>query len=253
MNRPWPKPDRPFLMHQTWKNLLFAHWPVDPAQIKLPPGLSLDLWEGQAWIGVVPFQMEGVKLRSGIGIPTATAFPELNLRTYATYNGRPGVWFFSLDAGSALAVWGARRFFHLPYYKARFKVQTERDGVRYQMSRPGGNFRGRREFSTAGSCPPEGGAVFQGKYRPTGPAFQAQPGTLAHFLTARYCLYAADKAGGLYRGEIDHEPWTLNAATLDLQTNTVAQAAGITLTDRQPHLLFAKELKVQVWDLERLA
>jgi uncharacterized protein YqjF (DUF2071 family) len=221
-------------MHQTWRNLLFAHWPVDPAAIRLPAGIELDLWEGQGWIGLVPFQMSGVAHRSGLRIPTATAFPELNLRTYVNRDGKPGVWFFSLDAGSSLAVWGARRFFHLPYFKAGFRLRTERDGLRYQMQRHGG------------------GAAFAGKYRPVGPTYQAKPATLAHFLTARYCLYTADRDGGLYRGEIEHDPWTLQAATLELQTHSVVAAAGIELPERAPHLLFAKELRVQVWDLERL-
>lgn len=228
-------PARPYLMRQTWKNLLFAHWPVDPALVRplIPAGLELDLWQGQLWIGVVPFEMDGIAHRSGIPIPGASAFPELNLRTYVTRDGKPGVWFFSLDAGSALAVWGARRFFHLPYYRARFAVRTERDGLAYRMER-------------------SGGASFVGKYRPQGPSFKAQPRSLAQFLTERYCLYAADGAGTLYRGEIAHEPWSLQAASLDLQVNTVAAAAGIELPETAPHLLFAKELKVQVWGLDRL-
>lgn len=234
-DRSWPLPERPFLMHQTWYNLLFAHWPVDPALLRplIPAGLELDLWEGKAWVGVVPFEMRGIAHRSGLSILGASAFPELNLRTYVVRDGKPGVWFFSLDAGSAVAVWGARRFFHLPYYKARFQVRTERDGLAYRMER--------------------GPARFVGKYRPQGPTFQAKPGTLAHFLTARYCLYAADGAGHLYQGEIDHEPWALQAASLDLSVNTVAEAAGISLPEVAPHLLFAKELTVRVWSLDRLA
>ncbi|HLO01794.1 MAG TPA: DUF2071 domain-containing protein [Symbiobacteriaceae bacterium] len=227
--------ERPHLMEQRWLNLLFAHWPVDPAVIRplIPAGLELDLWEGKAWIGVVPFEMRGIAHRSGLPILGASAFPELNVRTYVVRDGVKGVWFFSLDAGSRLAVWGARRFFHLPYFKARFAVKTERDGLAYRME------RGEK-------------ARFSGKYRPQGPSFKARPGTLAQFLTERYCLYAADKAGGLYRGEIAHEPWTLQAASLDLQVNTVAAAAGIELPATAPHLLFAKELKVQVWGLDRL-
>lgn len=241
-------------MRQTWKNLLFAHWAVDPALVRplVPAGLELDLWEGrgatsedraslapqevatrQAWIGVVPFEMEGIAHRSGVPFFGASAFPELNLRTYVVRDGKPGVWFFSLDAGSSLAVWGARRFFHLPYFKARFAVRTERDGLAYRMER-------------------SGGASFVGKYRPQGPSFRAQPRSLAAFLTARYCLYAADASGGLYRGEIAHEPWTLNSASLDLQVNTVAAAAGIELPAVAPHLLFAKELQVEIWGLDRL-
>jgi uncharacterized protein YqjF (DUF2071 family) len=221
-------------MVQTWLNLLFAHWPVDPALVRplIPAGLELDLWEGKAWIGVVPFEMRGIAHRSGLPILGASAFPELNLRTYVVRDGRPGVWFFSLDAGSPLAVWGAQRFFHLPYYKASFRVQTERDGLSYRMER--------------------GAARFAGKYRPQGPSFQAKPGTLAHFLTERYCLYAADGGGNLYRGEIAHQPWSLQAASLELQANTVAEAAGIPLPSTAPHLLFAKELQVEIWSLDRL-
>jgi uncharacterized protein YqjF (DUF2071 family) len=115
VDRPWPIPKAPWVLRMAWEDLLFAHWPVDAARLRatLPEALELDLFEGRAWLGVVPFRMNDVGLRR-LPAPGATRFPELNVRTYARHLGRPGVWFYSLDAGSALAVAGARAWFHLP-------------------------------------------------------------------------------------------------------------------------------------------
>src|ERR1700722_9834071 len=113
-HRPWPAPDRPWAIHMQWRDLLFAHWEVDAAVLRglIPDGLELDLFDGRAYVGAVPFRMEGVRPRQISPIPGLDAFPELNLRTYVTAAGKPGVWFFSLDADQRLAVRVARRFFH---------------------------------------------------------------------------------------------------------------------------------------------
>src|SRR6266404_10006502 len=119
-HRPWPMPAGPWAMAQSWHDLLFAHWQVDAAALRplLPPQLQIDTFGGSAWLAVVPFRMTGVRLPGTPALPWLSAFPELNVRTYVTCDGEPGVWFFSLDAGNALAVAIARAWFHLPYFRA---------------------------------------------------------------------------------------------------------------------------------------
>ena len=126
-HRPWPLPRAPWQQGQTWRDLLFAHWPVDPAALRslVPPELPLDTFGGSAWLGVVPFLITGLRPR---GAPPLMRFLETNVRTYTTVGERPGVFFFSLDAASRVAVAGARRFFHLPYFHAR--RSAPRDGER---------------------------------------------------------------------------------------------------------------------------
>jgi uncharacterized protein len=230
---------RPWVMRQTWSKLLFAHWPLPPETLRplIPPGLILDTFDGQAWMGVVPFYMSGVRFRFAPLIPSTNEFCELNLRTYVyTPGGQPGVWFFSLDAGSLLTVKGARAAFHLPYYHARMRLTTERDCITYTSERRAG-----------------GAAAFEGRYQPNSPVFGAQPGTLEHWLTERYCLYAADRGGRLYRGDIQHHPWPLQTAEADLRLNTMVQAMGITLPDTPPLLHYAERVDVQAWFLQRIA
>ena len=227
-------------MRQTWSKLLFAHWPVKPESLRplIPTGLVLDTFEGDAWVGVVPFYMSGVRFRYAPPIPTTTEFCELNVRTYVMpKGGKPGVWFFSLDASSLLAVLGARIAFHLPYYNASMHLKMTNGAVEYTA---------RRSHFGAKA------AAFEGHYQPTGEVYQSQAGTLEHWLTERYCLYAADSGGNLYQGDIWHEPWPLQPASADLTLNTMAQASGITLPDSKPLLHYAERLDVRAWYLRRI-
>src|SRR5579863_3891067 len=217
---------KPWVMAQTWCDLLFAHWPVPAAVLRrvVPAELELDLWAGEGWLGVVPFRMEGIRRRGGFAVPILSTTPEINVRTYVTLLGKPGVYFFSLDAASALVVWGARQFFGLPYYRARMEARAEGDAVQYRSSRLAGS------------------AEFRGWYRPVGEVRRAGAGTLEHWLTERYCLYTATA-----RADILHQPWPLQNAEARIGLNTMAQAAGIELPRRPPLLHFARRLDVQVW------
>lgn len=234
--RAWPAPNRPWLMLQRWHELLFAHWPVPPELLRplIPPGLELQTWEGDAWLAVVPFRMSGIRPRLLPPLPWLSAFPELNVRTYVTAGGKPGVWFFSLEAANPVAVAAARRFFHLSYCHAQMSLQRQGDAIEYESVR------------THRDLPP---ARFAGRYRPTGAPYTARPGTLEHWLTERYCLYAADPQGGLWRGEIDHEPWPLQPAEAAISVNTMAEPIGIKLPERPPLLHYAHRLEVRVWGL----
>ena len=224
----------PWLFRMRWVDLLFMHWPVpaDALRPLIPPGLELDIHEGQAWLGVVPFGMEDVAPRFLPAPPGPGRFPELNVRTYVRRGGRGGVWFLSLDAGSNLAVEGARAAFHLPYYRAAMALITEAGWVEYRCERA--DPRGRA-------------AAFAGRYRPVGPVEPAAPGSLAAFLTDRRGLYAVDGAGRLSWTAIRHAPWPLQPAEAEIERNTMAGAQGITLPAGAPLLQFSKRLDVVAW------
>jgi hypothetical protein len=220
-------------MQQTWNDLLFAHWPVAPDVLRplVPAMLPLHTIDGQCWVAVTPFRMSGVRPRGLPPIPGMADFPELNVRTYVTLGGKPGVFFFSLDAGSRMAVWAARATYRLRYFFARMKVHEEHGWTDYHSSRAGG-------------------AELQAKYRPTKPVALRQPGTLEHWLTERYCLYTVSR-NSLYRAEIHHEPWPLQDAEAEISRNRMAAAAGIKLPQTPPLLHFCKQLPVLVWPLKR--
>ena len=235
-HRPWALPNRRWAMAMDWHDLLFMHWPILPELLRplIPPALAIDCFDGTAWIGVVPFRMSGVRPRYTPALPWMSAFPELNVRTYVESDGKPGVWFFSLDAANPVAVWAARRSFYLPYYHARMTVEEVDGGFRYQSHRVH-----RRAPS----------AAFAGSYRPIAPVYHAAPGTLDHWLTERYCLYAADPRGRLYRGDIHHSRWPLQAAEAAIDVNTMTDAVGLNLPEMEPLLHFASRLEVVAWHL----
>ena len=232
-HRPWPLPDQPWVMAQSWHDLLFAHWQVDAAALRslLPSQLQIDTFDGNAWLAVVPFRMTGVRLRGIPALPWLSAFPELNVRTYVTCDGKPGVWFFSLDAGNALAVAIARAWFHLPYFRARMVCRERESWIHYQSERM---HRG----APAGSL--------DGRYRPISEVFSPQRGTLEYFLTERYCLYTTHGRGQIIRGEIHHSPWPLQRAEVELASNSMAESLNVALASR-PLLHFARRQDVLVW------
>jgi hypothetical protein len=232
---------RPWTMAMCWHDLLFAHWPVPAAELRalLPrtePTLELDTFDGVGWLGVVPFRMGGVRLRGLPPLPGTDAFPELNVRTYVTAGGCPGVWFFSLDAASRLAVRIARATFHLPYFDAAMAC-TERAGEIHYSSR-----RTHRDGGTA---------RLEVRYRATGEPFASRPGSLEHWLTERYRLFAADRRGRLWRGEIEHAPWPLQPAEAEFATLDMTRWLDLALPAQPPHLLFARKLDVRAWRLAR--
>jgi uncharacterized protein YqjF (DUF2071 family) len=225
---------QPWVMRMRWLDLLFAHWPVPVEAVRplVPAGLEIDTFDDQAWIGVVPFRMEDVAPRLLPAIPGPGAFPELNVRTYVSRRGRAGIWFLSLDAGSRLAVEGARTAFHLPYYRARMSSEVKASWVDYHSER----------IDRRGSP-----AAFDARYRPTGPIQPAAPGSLDAFLTDRMGLYAADPGGTIRWTAIRHERWPLQSAEAEIDRDTMAAAAGISLPDIEPRLAFAKRLDVVAW------
>lgn len=238
-HRPWPLPPAPWIMAQYWHDLLFAHWPIDAAKLRphIPSPLTIDTFDGHAWLGIVPFRMSGVRLRWTPSLPWLSAFPELNVRTYVTAQGKPGVWFFSLDASNPVAVTVARATFHLPYFTARMHCEESKGLIHYRSE------RAHRDAPAA---------VFEGRYRPSGALFEPQRGTLEHFLTERYCLYAASH-GRVHRGEIHHPPWLLQAAQAEFDRNSMAEAAGLVLPKQPPLLHFAQRQDMVAWAPHQIA
>ena len=235
-HRPWPLPAAPWILRQSWHDLMFAHWPVARDRLRgfVPSFLEIDTFDSEAWLGIVPFRLSDLSPRGIPALPWISAFNEINVRTYVIHECVPGVYFFSLDATSAVAVAGARTLFHLPYFLADIRLEEVRGRILYSS----------RRKSRA--------AEFQAEYAPTGPVFTPVAGTLEYWLTERYCLYAQDSASKAYRVEIHHRPWQLQTAEAQIAVNTVADAAGIRLPPMAPHLHFARRQDVLTWSPDEL-
>lgn len=242
-HRPWPLPARPWVMAQSWHDLLFAHWPIPAPAMRalLPPNLEMETFDGQAWVALVPFRMSGVRPRLLPAVPWLSNFPELNVRTYVRVGKKAGVFFFSLDAANPIAVALGRTIYHLPYFRAVMRCERVHESgpsaIRYRSQR------------THRGAP---AAMFAGGYGPVGEPYRVQPGTLEHWLIERYCLYAMDSRGTLYRGEIHHRPWPIQPAEAEFEINQVPQAHGISLPQTKPLLHFARRLDVVAWAPERV-
>jgi hypothetical protein len=230
-HRPWPLPERPWIMGQSWELLLFAHWrvPAETLRTLVSPHVEVEEHDGSAWLGITPFRVTGLRMRGMLPLPHVSSFLELNVRTYVTAAGKPGIWFFSLDAASRLAVEAARAGYKLPYHHARMNCARTGAWIAYECARNGAH-----------------GVAFGARYRSLGDRFTAAPGTLEHFLTERYCVYTEDR-GRLKRAEIHHSPWGLHPAEAEIELNTMAP---VELPDEEPHLLLADRQDIVLWALE---
>jgi uncharacterized protein YqjF (DUF2071 family) len=238
-HRPYPVPSGPWVLFMGWRDLLFMHWPVDESTLRplIPSTLSLDTFDGSAWLAITPFRMSDVHPRYLPSVPPLSSFPELNVRTYVTAGGKPGIWFFSLDAANPVAVRLARATFHLPYFDAEMSCRVVGEEVRY------------RSVRTHRRAP---GAEFVARYSSVGEPFESRPGTLEDFLTERYCLYAADGRGHVYRGDIHHHPWPLQRAELEIESLAMTEQIGVALPEMEPILHFSKRLDVLAWPPRRI-
>jgi uncharacterized protein YqjF (DUF2071 family) len=236
-HREWLPPDRAWIMRQTWRNLLFAHWRIAPEALRerVPPRFELDTFDGSAWIGVIPFWMTDIAPRGLPPMPGLSRTLELNVRTYVRHNGRSGVYFFSLDAEELPVVLGARWFYHLPYYHAEMSMQVgEAERIEYSSRR----------------C--SGGAALQASYGPAGMPELSKPGSIDRWLTERYCLYTVDSSDRAWIAEIHHAPWPLQPAWAEIASNTMTVPIGLELPRESPLLHYARELRVLVWWPERI-
>jgi uncharacterized protein len=218
-------------MGQTWDDLLFVHYRVPIEQLRplVPEGLEVEQHSGTAWLGVTPFVVTGLRARGLLPLPFASSFRELNVRTYVTRDDRPGIWFFSLDASSQLAVEAARRLYRLPYFRAEISVRRRGDEFVYDCSRGGGK-------------------AFSATYGAEGGVVTAEPGSLEHFLTERYCLYAQHE-GELFRADIHHRPWPLQPARAQIDLNTMPP---LKVSQADPLVHFSARQDVVIWPLENV-
>ena len=232
------RPDGLPLMKQNWGKLLFMHWRISAEHLRphIPKRLTPDTYDNSAWIAVTPFTMWDVRLSFTPPVPWLSDFHELNVRTYVHLDGVPGVWFFSLDANSLPAVLGARTFYFLPYFHAQIELAQEGPTINYKL---------RRNDATK---PAEFRAGWQiGEALP-----EAQPDTLAFFLTERYCLYAAS-GESIYRARIHHAPWPLQQAELSSPLySTMIESHGLPTPAGAPMLHYAEELAVDIWSPEKV-
>jgi uncharacterized protein YqjF (DUF2071 family) len=238
-HRPFPLPKRPWVMGQSWEDLLFAHWPVDPEALRpvVPSQIPIDTFDGSAWIGVTPFMVTGLRARLTPPMPGTSRFPEINVRTYTTIDGRPGIWFFSLDTSNRPAVETARRVYRLPYFRSRMGVRHRGDRVEFRSER------------VSSDGPP---AECQVEYHAVGDVATPTPGSFEEFACERYCLYTLDDEQRILRGNIHHPPWPLQPAAADFARNTMAEQIGIDL-EGEPTLHVAGRQDVVFWLNEPVA
>jgi uncharacterized protein YqjF (DUF2071 family) len=242
---PTLEPDQPVLLHQNWHHLLFLHWEVPPADLQalLPQRLRVDTFEGKAYVGLVPFTLSGVRPVLVPPLPWISQFHEVNVRTYVHLDGRdPGVWFFSLDASSPLAVAAARAAYKLPYYEAEIGF-TIGEGANPML-----DFRSQRT-DERGTQPAHARIRYQGV---EGPAVAAAPGTYEHFVAERYILYAEDAERRLHRARVHHQPYPLQRAALGELDETLIWAAGVRRAENYATAHYAREVNVKVYPLEAL-
>lgn len=198
---------------------------------EVPEQLPLDTYEGSAWLGVTPFLVRGLRLRGTVPAPLLSSFPEINVRTYVSVDGKPGIYFLSLDAASWPAVYAARRGYRLPYFHSRIEASRGGAWIRYSARR------------TSSDGPP---AEFEARYRPEGELLPRTPGSLEGWLTERYCLYTLNERQRIQRGEIHHPPWPLRGASAEVGRNTMARPFGIEL-EGKPLLHFSARQDVALW------
>jgi len=239
------EPDQPVLMHQKWHHLLFLHWEIPPAELQalVPAGLTVDTFEGKAYIGLVPFTLTGIRPALAPPLPGISSFHEVNVRTYVHRNGKdPGVWFFSLDASSSMGVAAARVAYHLPYYFAKIEFEASDTAL------PEVAFRSHRD-DRRGPSP----AHLHIRYGPAeGLTKPAAVGTLEHFLVERYILYAEDEGHRLHRARVHHPPYGLQRADVLEIDETLVWAAGVRRSDAVPIRHYVREMSVRIYPPERV-
>ena len=221
-HRPWSLPEGEWRWRQSWLDLAFLHYRVSKKSLSklLPPGMKLQEYDSTAWVGLVAFRMAGVMRRPFPDLPPFSSFPELNLRTYVIVDGKPGVWFFSLDAASWPIVLGGRYLYGLPYFYAKMRHETDSD------------------WFTFSSIRRIGGVSFKARFRPYGDSFHASPQTFEHWATERYCLYSYSPRNGISRVEVHHAPWALRKAEVDIEDCGLLAAANISPLAGAPRLPF---------------
>ncbi|MEW9677729.1 DUF2071 domain-containing protein [Lentibacillus sp. L22] len=233
-HREYPLPNGPWMMTQTWENVLFLHWPVAKKELQdhIPSGLDLDTYDGNAWISIIPFRVRRMRLRNTPRVPYFHTFLELNVRTYVKYRGISGVYFFSLDASKAHAVFGARMV-TLPYFYAKMNMKKRHHTFFYESHRIGSD------------------AVFKGSYQPTGEAFYPQKDSLNYWLAERYFLWT-QKHRKLYQAGIHHLPWKMKQAQVNVEKPMLPSFLSSDVQKRAPLATYSPTKTALFWMVKKV-
>ncbi|MDP6869588.1 MAG: DUF2071 domain-containing protein [Candidatus Poseidoniaceae archaeon] len=232
---PFEMPKRAYSLSQQWRYLSFMHWEIDPEKLAnhLPDGLELDLFDGKAYVGTIPFLMKGVRPRLLPSVYGISTFPEFNVRTYVTKNGKPGVFFLTLDAESRVTCAYAPKFYGLPYRYSKCKLEISKNQYKWNSKRPDD------EIS------------LQGKSVPIGPIMQAEHGTLEYFLFERYCLYVEHK-GSLKMAYTLHNPWKFQVAEAEISSNSLTESFNLGIENplKPDYVHVSEGVHVRTWSVE---
>ena len=235
----WPLPSKYWIMRQTWKNVLFAHFPISPERLRphIPSTLEIDTYQDSAWLGVIIFVIEGIYFRGLSPISVVFKFPEVNLRTYVQHGGKRGVFFLSLDVGNWASLAISKGWYHLPYCSAEISYRKEGDTFHCHSLRKGKS---------------DNPITFTGSFTPDLEVYFPEDGTIDHWLTERYCLYSQDNRGNLYCGDIHHKPWPLQKAEAIISTNTLPTPFGIDISKPEPTFYFSEGVDTLFWNIKKI-
>ena len=248
-HRPWLPPDGQWLLSQSWNDLLLMHFAIEPAVLRrlVPEALTLELYDGAAWLTISPFCASHVRPSGVPALPGLSFFAQLNVRTYVTAEDKPGLYYLSVDAANLTAVWFARMFFRLQYWHASIKVSGGTIQAR-KMADGRIHFQARRLHGPLAS---HGPAKLDVMYAPVGEAEVARARSLDEFLTERYCVYSWHRSR-FYRTEVHHQPWRLQRASVEIRENSLAEPLGLALPEQPDLCHFSRSMKMLTWGPERV-
>jgi hypothetical protein len=249
-HRPWLPPDAQWLLSQSWDDLLFAHFAMDPRTVRrlVPDSLTLDLYDGAAWLTISPCRTSHLRPSGVPPLPGFSFFSQLTLRTYVTMQGKPGLFYLSVDVANLSAVWFARMFFRMQYWHAAIQIS----GATMQARNPGDDRRIHfRSSRLHGPAAVDGPAKFDVIYSPEGDPRRVERDSLDEFLTERYCAYSWSRRK-YYRTELHHQPWLLQRTGVEIRANSIADPFGLTLPPRPDVCHFSRSLKMLVWAPEAI-
>ncbi len=248
-HRPWLPPDAHWLFSQSWNDALFAHFPIDPLTLRrlVPEALTLDLYDGVAWLTISPFCISHLRPSGVPPLPGLSSFPQVNLRTYVTMQGKPGLFYFSADVANLSAVWFARIFFRMQYWQSKIQIS----GATIRAHNPAERTIRVRCSRLHGPAALDGPVKFDAAYSPEGKIERARRGSLDEFLTERYCVYSWNRRK-FYRTEVHHQPWPLQRASVEIRANTIAEPLGLALPIEPALCHFSRSLKMLIWAPESI-